>query len=158
MRLALYQPDIAGNAGAVMRLCACLGAGLDLIGPFGFVLDSAELRRAAMDYAAHTPLTRHTGWTAFHAAAKTDGRRIVLVETDGAMPLHRFGFTQADTLLFGRESAGVPPEVAESAAASLTIPMRPGLRSLNLAVAAGIVLAEALRQLGAFPDGHDRPA
>jgi len=148
MRVALYQPDIAGNVGAVMRTCACLGTGLDLIEPMGFQWDDKRVARAGMDYVDHVKVTRHHDWAAFQGSA--DGR-LVLLTTRGATPLHDFAFASDDILLFGRESAGVPDEVHARADARVVIPMAPPLRSLNLSVSAAIVLAEALRQTGGWP-------
>lgn len=148
MRIALYQPDIAGNVGAVMRTCACLGVALDLIEPMGFQWDDKRVARAAMDYFDHVRVTRHPDWDAFQAGATG---RLVLLTTRGATPLHDFAFAADDVLLFGRESAGVPDEVHARADARVVIPMAPPLRSLNLSVSAAIVLAEGLRQTGGWP-------
>lgn len=148
MRVALYQPDIAGNVGAVMRTCACLGTALDLIEPMGFQWDDRRVARAAMDYIDHVSVTRHTDWDAFQSSASG---RLVLLTTRGATPLHSFDFTADDVLLFGRESAGVPEEVHARADARVVIPMAPPLRSLNLSVSTAIVLAEGLRQTAGWP-------
>lgn len=148
MRIALYQPDIAGNVGAVMRSCACLGTGLDLIEPMGFQWDDRRVARAAMDYIDHVSVTRHADWDTFQRQARG---RLVLLTTRGATPLHDFAFQPDDVLLFGRESAGVPEAVHVRADARVVIPMAPPLRSLNLSVSAAIVLAEALRQTGEWP-------
>ncbi len=148
MRVALYQPDIAGNVGAVMRTCACLGTPLDLIEPMGFQWDDKRVARAAMDYWDHVSVTRHADWDTFQAQARG---RLVLLTTRGATPLHDFVFEADDILLFGRESAGVPDEVHARADARVVIPMAPPLRSLNLSVSAAIVLAEGLRQTGGWP-------
>ncbi len=148
LRIALYQPDIAGNVGAIMRTCACLGIALDLIEPMGFQWDDKRVARAAMDYIAHVSLRRHADWDAFSAQATG---RLVLLTTRGATPLHDFAFAPDDVLLFGRESAGVPEEVHARADARVVIPMAPPLRSLNLSVSAAIVAAEALRQTGGWP-------
>lgn len=155
MRVALYQPDIAGNVGAVMRTCACLGVPLDLIEPMGFQWDDKRVARAAMDYIDHVSVTRHTDWDAFQAQARG---RLVLLTTRGATPLHDFSFERDDVLLFGRESAGVPEEVHARADARVVIPMAPPLRSLNLSVSAAIVLAEGLRQTGGWPGLSDARA
>lgn len=149
MRIALYQPEIAGNVGAVLRLAACLGVPVDLIEPLGFALSDARLRRAAMDYGDHAELARHADWPAYCGAAP--GRRVLLT-THGDLRLPDFAFEPCDTLLLGSESAGVPPAVAAACAARVRIPIRAGLRSLNLAVAAGIALSEALRQTGGLPE------
>ncbi len=148
LRIALYQPDIAGNVGAVMRTCACLGVALDLIEPMGFQWDDKRVARAAMDYIDHVALTRHVDWNAFAGQA---AGRLVLLTTRGATPLHDFAFRPDDVLLFGRESAGVPEEVHARADARVAIPMAPPLRSLNLSVSAAIVAAEALRQTSGWP-------
>jgi tRNA (cytidine/uridine-2'-O-)-methyltransferase len=148
MRLALFEPDIPQNAGALLRLGACLGVGVDIIEPCGFILDDKRLRRAGMDYLAAADWRRHAGWPAFRAGVPG---RIVLLTTAGETPLHDFAFAADDTLMVGRESAGVPGAVAASCAARLRIPMRTGLRSLNVALAAAIALGEALRQTEGFP-------
>ena len=148
LRIALYQPDIAGNVGAVMRTAACLGVALDLIEPMGFQWDDKRVARAAMDYIDHVSLTRHADWETFQGQATG---RLVLLTTRGATPLHDFAFRADDVLLFGRESAGVPEEVHARADARVVIPMAPRLRSMNLSVSAAIVAAEALRQTGGWP-------
>jgi tRNA (cytidine/uridine-2'-O-)-methyltransferase len=148
MRLALFQPDIPQNAGALLRLGACLGVPVDVIEPCGFLIDDKRLRRAGMDYLAQAEWRRHRSWSAFRAATRG---RIVLLTTGGEIAYHRFAFAADDTLMVGRESAGVPPEVAASCAARLRIPMRPGMRSLNVALAAALGLGEALRQTEGFP-------
>jgi len=154
MRLALYQPDMAPNVGAATRAAACFGVGLDIIEPCGFPLDSREIRRVAMDYAALAPPRPHAGWRAF-LAAKGDAR-LVLMTTRSSQPIWEFRFREDDILLMGRESAGAPDEVHAAADARIAIPLTPGARSLNLVVAAGIGLAEASRQLG--PPSAPRPA
>jgi tRNA (cytidine/uridine-2'-O-)-methyltransferase len=145
LRLALYQPDMPPNTGAMMRLAACLGIGLDVIEPCGFPLDDARLRRAAMDYIDHLDWQRHASWKAF--AAQVAPRRLVLLTTKGARPYTDFAFRQDDIVIVGRESAGVPDHVHDRADARLVIPVQPPLRSLNVAMSAAIVVAEALRQL-----------
>jgi len=149
MRLALYEPDIPQNAGAILRLGACFGVAVDIIEPCGFVLDDRRLKRAAMDYLAHTAIARHASWTAFRQARPG---RLVLLSTKASLPYHRFAFARDDVLLLGRETAGVPPEVADAVDAKVLIPMRPGLRSLNVALAAALVLGEALRQTALLPE------
>jgi len=146
LRLALYQPDIAENTGAMMRLCACLGAGLDIIEPCGFVLDDRRLKRTAMDYLSHLDWTRHASWEKFLSARA--GRRLILLTTKAEMPYHRFVFRPNDILLAGRESAGVPDGVHAQADARIIVPMQKGVRSLNVATAASMILGEALRQTG----------
>ena len=149
MRIALFQPDIAGNVGAVLRLAACLGAGVDLIEPMGFAWNDKARRRSAMDYESHVEVVRHADWEAFTAALRG---RLVLFTTRGATNLPLTRFEAGDTLLFGSESAGAPDFVHARADSAVRISLRPGLRSLNLAVSAGIALAEALRQTGGWPE------
>jgi tRNA (cytidine/uridine-2'-O-)-methyltransferase len=148
MRVALYQPEIAGNVGAVLRTAACLGVDVDLIEPMGFLWDDKRVARAGMDYIDHVAVTRHADWHAFERAATA---RIVLLTTKGATRLHEAAFAADDILLFGREGAGVPDEVHARADTRVVIPMRPQVRSLNLSVSVGIVLAEALRQTDGWP-------
>jgi tRNA (cytidine/uridine-2'-O-)-methyltransferase len=148
MRLALYQPDIPQNAGALLRLGACLGVGVDIIEPCGFVLSDRRLKRAGMDYLGAAEFDRHASWANFLAARRG---RLVLLTTKASLAYMGFAFRPDDTLLLGRESAGVPEEVHRAADARLRIPLRPGLRSLNVALAAAMVLGEALRQTGQFP-------
>jgi tRNA (cytidine/uridine-2'-O-)-methyltransferase len=150
MRLVLYQPDIPQNAGALIRLGACLGVPLDLIGPAGFVVDDRRLSRAALDYFAAADLARHTSWERYRAD-RAPGR-LVLLTTRAATSHLDFAFRADDALLLGRESAGVPEAVRKACDAELRIPLRPGLRSLNVALAAAIVLGEALRQTNGFPE------
>jgi tRNA (cytidine/uridine-2'-O-)-methyltransferase len=153
MRLALYQPDIPQNTGTMLRLAACLGVPVDLIEPCGFVLDDRRLRRAGMDYLESVDLSRHDSWRAYltgRAGAARPGR-LLLLTTKGDVPYAGFAFRADDTLLVGRESGGVPGEVHHAADARLAIPLRSGLRSLNVAVAAAMVLGEALRQTNGFP-------
>ncbi|MEA3032087.1 MAG: tRNA (cytidine/uridine-2-O-)-methyltransferase [Sphingomonadales bacterium] len=145
MRLALYQPDQAGNVGTIVRLAACLGTGLDLIEPCGFAFSDRALKRAGMDYVERAAVTRHSGWAAFEGGLEA---RLVLFTTAGAVPLPEARVEPGDVLLFGSESRGAPPEVHARADLRVRIPQAPGTRSLNVAVAAGIGLAEALRQTG----------
>ncbi len=149
MRLALYQPDIPQNAGSILRLAACLGVAVDIIEPCGFVLDDRRLKRAAMDYLGQAEIRRHVSWDAYVRAPRNG--RLVLLSTKARLPYHRFAFAADDSLLLGRESAGVPPEVAQAADERVLIPMRPNLRSLNVALAAALALGEALRQTGLLP-------
>jgi tRNA (cytidine/uridine-2'-O-)-methyltransferase len=152
MRLALYEPDIPQNAGSLIRLGASLGVPVDIIEPCGFLLTDRSFRRAGMDYLAQAEVTRHDSWTAYLAgfrAARTG--RLVLLTTRSTLSYTGFAFAPGDTMLVGRESAGVPEAVREAADAQLVIPMRPGQRSLNVAQAAAMVLGEALRQTGLFP-------
>lgn len=151
MRLALFEPDIPQNTGAIMRLAACLGVGLDLIEPAGFLLGDRRLRRAGMDYLDLLDLTRHRSWAAF-LEKRPRAHRLILLTTRAPLPYHRFVFEPDDILLLGRESAGVPDEVHAAANARLRIPLRAGARSLNVALAAAMVLGEALRQTGRWPE------
>ena len=151
MRLALFEPDIPQNTGALLRLAACLGVAVDLIEPCGFLLDDRRLRRAVLDYAADLVVCRHVSWAAF-LARRAPQSRLILMTTTGSIPLQRFIFTAGDTILLGRESAGVPEDVHRAAAARVVIPLRPGARSLNVALAGAIALAEGLRQTGLFPE------
>ena len=151
MRLALYQPDIPQNAGSILRLAACLGVAVDIIEPCGFVLDDRRLKRAAMDYLGQAEIRRYVSWDDYVRTPRQG--RLVLLSTKARLPYHRFAFAADDALLLGRESAGVPPEVAQAADARVLIPMRPNLRSLNVALAAALALGEALRQTGLLPKG-----
>lgn len=144
MRIALYEPDIAGNVGTILRTAACFGVGVDLIEPMGFPWSDRALKRAGMDYAAAGEVMRHVDWPAFETALTG---RLVLATTRGAVDLWDADFPADDVLLFGSESAGVPDAVHARAGLAVRIPMEPGFRSLNVAVSAGIVLAEALRQV-----------
>ena len=148
MRIALFQPDIAGNVGTILRTAACLDVGVDLIEPMGFAWSDRALARAGMDYAASAAVTRHADWAAF---LDTVRGRIVLLTTRGATRLDSARFERDDVLLFGSEGAGVPDHVHDRANSRIAIPMRAGFRSLNVAVSAGIALAEALRQTGQWP-------
>lgn len=146
VHVALYQPDIAGNTGSILRTAACLGFAVHLIGPAGFDASDRALRRAGMDYLAMAALTRHDDWAAFEAWRAEQGLRLALLTTKADRPYTDHAFAPGEVLLFGSESAGVPEPVHETADARLTIPMIEGARSLNLAVSVGIVAAEALRQ------------
>jgi tRNA (cytidine/uridine-2'-O-)-methyltransferase len=149
LRLALYEPDIPQNTGALLRLAACLAVEVDLIEPLGFLVDDRRLRRAALDYVAWGAIHRHASWGAFQAG-RDPRSRLILLTTGGTVPLHSFDFAAGDTLLLGRESAGVPDLVHRAAFARVVIPLAPGARSLNVALAGAIALAEALRQTGGF--------
>ncbi|NBR12113.1 MAG: tRNA (cytidine(34)-2'-O)-methyltransferase [Alphaproteobacteria bacterium] len=151
MQLALYQPDIPQNTGTMLRLCACLGVTAHLIEPAGFPISDKNFRRAGMDYIDLVDIRRHISWTDFEFWRKASGARLVLATTKGAVPYPEFCFRPDDIILMGRESAGVPDEVHAAADARLLIPMRTGLRSLNVAVSAAMMMGEALRQLDAFP-------
>jgi tRNA (cytidine/uridine-2'-O-)-methyltransferase len=149
--LALYQPDIPQNTGTLLRLGACLGVPVHVIGPAGFDLSDRALKRAGMDYLDHATLVRHAGWSTFLDWADAAGRRIVLATTRATVPFHEFAFSAHDLILLGRESAGVPQVVHDRADARVTIPMKPGLRSVNVALAGAMIVGEALRQTGTFP-------
>jgi tRNA (cytidine/uridine-2'-O-)-methyltransferase len=151
MRLALFQPDIPQNLGAVIRLCACLGVELDVIEPCAFPLSDRTLKRAALDYGPQADVRLHASWNRFLEALERAAGRLVLFTTRGAEPYTGFDFAPDDTLLFGRESAGVPEEAHARAEARLLIPIRPQTRSLNVAAAAAMGLGEALRRTGGFP-------
>lgn len=149
MRLALYEPDIPQNTGTILRLAACVGVPVDLIEPCGFVWSDRRLRRAGMDYLEGVALMRHPSWAAFCAGRASAGNgsgRLILLTTSGDRAYTEFAFHPADTLMVGRESAGVPPNVHAAADARVVIPMVDGARALNVAVAAAMVLGEALRQ------------
>lgn len=148
-RLALYQPDIPQNAGTLLRLGACTGVGVDIIEPCGFILDDRRMKRSVMDYADHVDLERHISWSAFQAQRRG---RLVLLTTRAAVPYAQVAYRPDDILLLGRESAGVPDDVFDAADLRVLIPMRPGTRSLNVAVAAAMVLGEVLRQVDSSAD------
>ena len=150
MRLALYQPDIPQNAGTILRLAACMGVGVDVIEPCGFIWDDKRLRRAGMDYLDQVDLARHRSWAQFLEARPTG--RLVLLTTQGAVRYTEAQFAATDTLLLGRESAGVPVDVHQRADLRVRIPLTPVARSLNVALAAAIVLGEALRQTDLLPE------
>jgi tRNA (cytidine/uridine-2'-O-)-methyltransferase len=151
MRLALFQPDIPQNLGGAIRLCACLACRLEIIEPCGFPLSDRSLKRAALDYGGLAEVVSHASWTAFRAdPARAEGR-LVLFTTKAAQPFTDFSFAAADTLLFGRESAGAPEAVHAAADARLLIPIAAGARSLNVVAAAAMALSEALRQTNGFP-------
>ncbi len=149
MRIALYQPDIPQNTGTILRLGACFGIGVDLIEPAGFPASDRAFRRAGMDYLDQVALTRHVSWDAFDQRRRAQGMRLVLFTTRAATSYLAHAFAPADILVFGRESSGVPDAVHAAAEVRLRIPMRPGLRSLNVAMACAMAVGEAMRQLGA---------
>ncbi|HUD30584.1 MAG TPA: tRNA (cytidine(34)-2'-O)-methyltransferase [Novosphingobium sp.] len=149
MRIALFEPEIAGNVGAVLRLGACMGAAVDLIEPLGFAWDDRRVRRAAMDYIDHVTVVRHAGFDAFRDAMGS--RRLVLFTTKSSESAYEFGFRADDVLLFGKESAGVPAAVSDACDARVRIPMRPQVRSMNLATSAALALGEGLRQTATLP-------
>jgi tRNA (cytidine/uridine-2'-O-)-methyltransferase len=154
MRIALYQPDIPQNTGTVLRLCACLGVEAHIIEPAGFPTSDRAFRRAGMDYLDAVTIVRHGSWRDFEAWRAAGCHRLVLFTTGAATSYLDHRFAPADVLLFGRESAGVPQEVHSAADARLVIPMRPGLRSLNVAVAAAMAAGEALRQIGGMANSR----
>ncbi len=148
IRIALYQPDIAGNTGTILRMAACLGVSVDIIEPAGFDLSDRNLKRAGMNYLEMAALTRHVDFDSFEAWRASDKRRLLLFSTRAALPYCDFTYQDGDILLFGRESAGVPDRVHDLADASLLIPMKGGGRSLNVALSAAMAAGEALRQIG----------
>ncbi|MBO6718803.1 MAG: tRNA (cytidine(34)-2'-O)-methyltransferase [Rhizobiaceae bacterium] len=149
--IALYQPDIPGNTGAILRLAACLGVGAHIIEPAGFDLSDRTLKRAGMDYLEIAAMTRHLSWEAFEQMRRATGRRLLLFTTSGDTPYTAFEFRQGDILLFGRETSGAPEAVHAAADARLLIPMPGGGRSLNLAMSAAMAAGEAMRQLQTPP-------
>ena len=148
LRIALYQPDIAGNTGTILRLAACLGLSVDIIEPAGFDISDRSLKRAGMDYLAAVTLTRHVSWDRFEEWRAESGRRLVLASTKAAGLYTDFVYLPDDILLFGRESAGVPGRVHETADGRVLIPMVEGQRSINVALSAAMICGEALRQTG----------
>jgi tRNA (cytidine/uridine-2'-O-)-methyltransferase len=158
LRIALFQPDIPQNTGTILRLAACLGLGVDIIEPAGFPTSDKAFRRAGMDYLDAVEIVRHASFARFEEARHMAGRRLVLATTHAALLYTEAAYRSGDILLVGRESAGVPDEVHDAADLRVLIPMRPGLRSLNVALAAAMIAGEALRQTGSFPDGSAGPA
>lgn len=150
MRLALFQPDIPQNTGTILRTAACFSVPVDIIEPAGFDLSGRALRRSGLDYLAAVEMMRHASWRAFIETRRQQRGRLVLLTTKATTPYIAHRFEADDILLLGRESAGAPAYVHDAADVSLTIPLKPSLRSLNVAVAAAMVLGEALRQIGAF--------
>lgn len=148
LHLALYQPDIPQNTGTMLRMAACLGVAVEIIEPAGFDVSDRHLRRSGLDYLDHVAITRHRSWDAFQALRQEARLRLVLATTAGALPYTQHAFRDGDCLLMGRESAGVPEAVHTAADARVVVPIRPGLRSLNVAVCAAIILGEAIRQVG----------
>ena len=151
MRIALYEPDIPQNTGTILRLCACLGVEAHLIGPAGFPSSDRAFRRAGMDYLDQVAIIRHVSWADFEAWRNAAQTRTALFSTRATTSFLDFAFRPDDVLLFGRESGGVPDEVHAAADARLIVPMRPGLRSINIAATCAMALTEALRQTGGFP-------
>lgn len=152
LRLALFQPDIPQNAGTILRMAACLGIPVSIIEPAGFPVSHHAFRRAGMDYLDQVEIERHVDFAAFEIWRRRRGLRLALATTKAAAPHTGTAFRAGDIILLGRESAGAPDEVHAAADLRLRVPMRPGLRSLNVAVAAAILAGEALRQIGAFPE------
>jgi tRNA (cytidine/uridine-2'-O-)-methyltransferase len=150
MHIALFQPDIAQNTGTILRMAACFGLDAHIIEPTGFPITDRAFRRAGMDYLDHVSLTRHASWSTFEAWRKERTLRLVALTTKAATPYMDYAFRPTDILLLGRESAGLPNEVHAAADARLVIPMRAGLRSLNVAMACAMVAGEAMRQVGMF--------
>ena len=148
LRIALYQPDIAGNTGTILRFAACLGLAVDIVEPAGFDISDRSLKRAGMDYLAAVTLTRHVSWDRFEEWRTASGRRLVLASTKAAGLYTDFAYRPDDILLFGRESAGVPDHVHETADRRVLIPMVEGQRSINVALSAAMICGEALRQTG----------
>lgn len=153
LRIALYEPDIPQNTGTILRLCACLGVEAHLVGPTGFPSTDRAFRRAGMDYLDQVTIQRHVSWTEFDSWRRENGLRLALFSTKAAKPYLDHAFSRDEILLFGRESAGVPDCVHQAADTRLLIPMRPGLRSVNLAVSCAMAIGEALRQINGFPKG-----
>jgi tRNA (cytidine/uridine-2'-O-)-methyltransferase len=154
MRIALYQPDIPQNTGTVLRLCACLGIEAHIIEPAGFPTSDRAFRRAGMDYLDHVRVMRHASWPAFETWRQGEGSRLILFTTQAAVSYLDHAYRADDVLMFGRESAGVTPEVHAAADARLVIPMRAGLRSINVAMTAAMAIGEAMRQTGGFRCAH----
>lgn len=150
MRIALFEPEIAQNVGAVLRLGACMGAAVDLIEPMGFAWEDRRVRRTAMDYIDHVVIARHDGFEAFRTTI--GAARLVLFTTKATQSAYDFAYRPDDILLFGKESAGVPQAVADACDARVRLPMRPQVRSMNLASSAALALGEALRQTGGLPE------
>jgi tRNA (cytidine/uridine-2'-O-)-methyltransferase len=151
VRLALFQPDIPQNTGTMLRLAACLAVPVEIVEPAGFDVSDRNLRRSGLDYLDRVSITRHVSWSRFEAWRASAASRLVLATTKGALPYTAFQFAPGDVILVGRESAGVPEEVHAAADGRVLIPMQTGLRSLNVAVSAAMILGEALRQTNGFP-------
>jgi tRNA (cytidine/uridine-2'-O-)-methyltransferase len=150
IELALYQPDIAQNTGTLLRLGACLDARIHIIHPTGFTFSKAALKRSGMDYLDHADFVEHVNFARFHEWCRAAERRLVLLTTKAEQSAYELAYTERDVLMVGRESAGVPDDVAEKAAQKIRIPMREGLRSINVALAATLILGEAKRQTKGF--------
>ena len=156
MRIALYQPDIPQNTGTIIRTAVCLGLAVDLIEPCGFVLSDRHFRRAGLDYLAAATIVRHPSWAAFRAAHAAPAR-LVLLTTQAECAYTQFAYRETDVLLAGRESGGVPVDVHAQVDARIQIPLKPGIRALNVAVAVAMVVGEALRQTAGASAGGARP-
>jgi tRNA (cytidine/uridine-2'-O-)-methyltransferase len=154
MRIALFRPDIAGNVGTILRMAACFGVPCDIIHPCGFAFSQRSLKRAGMDYLDQAEIAQHDDWAAFEQTTTQAGRRIILLSSKASIALPAATFEASDIILMGSESAGVPADIHDRAELRVHIPMRAGFRSLNVAVAAGIALSEALRQTGQYPDAR----
>ena len=150
MRIALFEPEIAGNVGAVLRLGACVGVPIDLIEPMGFAWDDRRVRRTAMDYIDHVDVVRHASYDAFRSTIGAS--RLILFTTKGSASAYGFNFASSDILIFGKESGGVPAHVASECDAKVRIPIRPEVRSFNLATSVAVSIGEALRQTGGLPE------
>ena len=153
LAIALYEPDIPQNTGTIMRLAACLGLPVHFVGPAGFDTSERAFRRAGLDYLDHVNFANHVTFSAFDQWRRSEGRRLVLLTTRSETPYTAFGFRPDDVLLCGRESSGVPEAIHGTADARVRVPLRPHLRSLNVAVSLAMVVGEALRQTGGFPNG-----
>jgi len=158
MQIALFQPDIPQNTGTILRLCACMDVAAHIIEPAGFAVSDRHFRRAGMDYLDRVSWTRHASWTKFEQWRRQGGYRLLLFTTKGIMRYLDFSYDASDSLLFGRETAGVTQAVMDAADAKLVIPIKDGLRSLNVAMTAAIALGEALRQTGSAPFSHQASA
>lgn len=152
MRLALYQPDIPQNTGTILRMAACLNIGVDIIGPTGFDMSARALRRAGLDYLPYVNLVRHQSYEHFDETRQTSQARLILLSTKAKHVYTEFAFQAGDVLMLGRESAGVPDEIHQAANHRVLIPMAGNMRSMNIAMSAAMVLGEALRQTGLFPE------
>lgn len=151
LHLVLYQPDIPQNTGTMLRTAACLGVAVEIVEPAGFDVSDRHLRRSGLDYLDHVAIRRHASFVAFEAWRRESGLRLILATTSGALPYTEHAFRADDCLLVGRESAGVPERVHAAADARVVVPIRAGLRSLNVAVAAAMILGEAIRQVAREP-------
>ena len=148
MRLALYQPDIPQNTGTILRMAACLGVSVDIIGPAGFDFSDRAMKRAGLDYLDNVELHKHASFASFETWRRKEGLRTVLATTKASQSYTKFSYRSNDIIMLGRESAGVPENVSDVADELVVIPVREGLRSLNVAVAAAMIVGEALRQTG----------